>query len=137
MMLRAVESVVFFVSDIDAAAAWWADLLGSPVGHENPRFAFVHGPGGVLLGFHPADAKCPGGIGGTTVYWEVDDLDAGVAALQARGARLHRGPARTDFGAAVAMLVCPWGCSIGLNQATPASRQAIQASLSSPPPPSP
>ncbi|WP_247661215.1 VOC family protein [Ideonella alba] len=126
-MLRAVESVIFFVADIDAAAAWWADLLGSTVGHENPQFAFVRGPGGVVLGFHPADAKCPGGIGGTTVYWEVDDLDVAVQELQRRGARLHRGPMRTDFGAGVAMMVCPWGCTVGLNRVTEESCQAITA----------
>ena len=72
-MLRHVESVVLFVPDIEAAARWYAALLGAPVCWENPQYAFVRGPG-TLLGFHPADAKCPGGIGGTTVYWEVDDL---------------------------------------------------------------
>lgn len=71
-MFKQLESVIYFVPDIDAAARWYADLLGTAVEHENPQFAFVRGPG-LVLGFHPADAKCPGGIGGTTAYWEVAD----------------------------------------------------------------
>jgi predicted enzyme related to lactoylglutathione lyase len=123
-LLKFIESVVFFVDDIDGAANWYARLLGSEVRYENPRYAFVQGPG-VLLGFHPADDKCPGGVGGTTVYWEVDDLHSTVAALVQKGAKLHRGPGTTSFGAGAAMLVCPFGCTIGLNASTPTSRAAL------------
>ena len=122
--LERVESVVLFVPDVDAAAAWYAALFGTTVQHENPHYAFVRGPG-VLVGFHPADAKCPGGIGGTSVYWEVGDLVAALARLQAHGARLHRGPACTDLGAKVALLADPFGCTIGLNQSSTASLRAI------------
>jgi len=121
-----VESVVLFVPDVDAAAAWYAALFGASVQHENPQYAFVRGPG-VLVGFHPADAKCPGGVGGTSVYWEVDDLAAALERLQGHGARLHRGPATTDLGAQVALLVDPFGCTIGLNQSSAASLRAIHA----------
>jgi uncharacterized protein len=123
-MLKFVESVVLFVADIHAAARWYAELFDSSVQYENPQFAFVRTPG-LTLGFHPADAKCPGGVGGTTVYWEVDDLAATVAQLQSRGARLHRGPALTSLGAGAAMLIDPFGCTLGLNVSTPASRAAI------------
>lgn len=116
-MLLQLESVVLFVRDIDAAAAWYAALLGVPVEHENPRYAFVRTPGGVVIGFHPADAKNPGGVPGTTPYWEVADFDAAIGTLQARGATLLRGPAVTDFGARVALLVDPFGNTLGLNQA--------------------
>jgi predicted enzyme related to lactoylglutathione lyase len=115
-MFKHLESVILFVPDVDAAARWYAALLGAAVEYENPRYAFVRGPG-LLLGFHPADAKCPGGIGGTTAYWEVADLEAAVARLQAAGAQLHRGPGVTDLGARVAMMLDPFGCTIGLNQA--------------------
>ncbi|MBK7263927.1 MAG: VOC family protein [Rubrivivax sp.] len=123
-MLKFVESVVLFVPDINAAARWYASLFGAQVNYENESFAYVRAPG-VLYGFHPADEKCPGGVGGTTVYWEVEDIDAAVANLVARGARLHRGPGKTSYGAGAAMLVCPFGCTIGLNCSTPESRIAI------------
>jgi predicted enzyme related to lactoylglutathione lyase len=115
-MLLQLESVVLFVNDIDAAAAWYAELLGVPVAHENPRYAFVRTSHGVNIGFHPADTKNPGGVPGTTPYWEVVDFDAALATLLARGATLHRGPAVTDFGARVALLIDPFGNTLGLNQ---------------------
>ncbi|MCV2215963.1 VOC family protein [Thauera sp. Sel9] len=123
-MLRTLESIVRFVPDIDTAAAWYAELLGSSVRHENPQYAFIH-VDGLTIGFHPADSKCPGGIGGTTVYWEVPDIDAAIRHLEQRGAVLHRGPVTTDFGARAAILLDPFGCTIGLNQGSARSRALI------------
>jgi uncharacterized protein len=120
-MLKAIESVVFFVNDIHAAARWYADLFAiehERIEYENPGYAFIRGPG-LLLGFHPADAKCPGGVGGTTSYWSVVNLDRVRDHMIAGGARLHRGPARTDLGDDVCMLIDPFGNSIGLHQAKP------------------
>lgn len=125
-MLKHLESVIFFVSDINAAAAWYAEIFRAQVQHENPHYAFVR-TSSLLLGFHPVDGKCSGGIGGTTVYWEVDDLAATMEFLQARGAKLHRGPITTDFGARAVMLIDPFGCTLGLNQSTWESRHAIAA----------
>jgi uncharacterized protein len=127
-MLKHLESVVFFVPDVGAAAAWYAQILGSDVAWENPHYAYVRAAG-LNLGFHPADAKCPGGVGGTTAYWEVDNLSEAIGLLVARGARLHRGPALTSLGAGAAMLIDPFGCSIGLNASTPASRATIAGGL--------
>lgn len=120
-MLKKIGSVVRFVPDIEAAAAWYAEILGSSVEHENEHYAFVE-CGGQVIGFHPADAKCPGGVGGTTVYWEVEDLTGAIDTLLARGAALHRGPVVTSLGARVAMLIDPFGCTIGLDEAPGATR---------------
>ncbi len=123
--LKHIESVVLFVPDVDAAAIWYAEIFDTIVQHENPKYAFIQAPG-VLVGFHPADAKCPGGIGGTSAYWEVEHLDAAIRSLTERGAKLFRGPGVTDFGATVALLVDPFGCTIGLNQSTEQSRRRIR-----------
>ena len=121
-LLKRIESIVLFVPDIEAAAQWYASLFGAPVQHENAQFAFVRAPG-LTIGFHPSDEKCPGGIGGTCVYWEVADLSEAIQSLVGAGARLHRGPAETDFGAKVALLADPFGCTIGLNQSSEESRR--------------
>jgi len=123
-VLRFVESVVLFVADIDAAAAWYAEIFGTVVHRENSRYAFVRAPG-VYIGFHPADEKCPGCVGGTTVYWEVDDLNLAIEFLRQRGAHLHRGPGVTSFGAGAAMLIDPFGCTIGLNASTARSQSEL------------
>ncbi|WP_341644604.1 VOC family protein [Thauera sp. SDU_THAU2] len=124
-MLRTIESIVRFVPDIEAAAAWYAELLGCELRRENPQYAFIHA-NGVTIGFHPADSKCPGGIGGTTVYWEVPDIEAAIRQLEHRGAVMHRGPITTDFGARAAILLDPFGCTIGLNQGSARSRALIR-----------
>lgn len=120
-MLKHIESVVLFVADINAAATWYAELFGAEVGWENPQFAFVKAAG-LVVGFHPADTKCPGGVGGTTAYWEVENIEAAIEFLTRRGAKLHRGPGVTSFGAGAAMLIDPFGCTIGLNSSSPESR---------------
>ena len=76
-MLKHVESVVLFVCDVVAAAKWYAEIFGAEDQFENPLFAFVRGPG-VVVGFHPADEECPGGIGGTSAYWKVEDINEAV-----------------------------------------------------------
>jgi predicted enzyme related to lactoylglutathione lyase len=123
-LLRFVESVVLFVPDIDSASAWYANLFGVEVRYENKLYAYIRAPG-VFIGFHPTDSKCPGGVGGTTAYWEVDDIHQAVDELVRRGATLHRGPAVTSLGAGAAMLICPFGCTIGLNQSSPQSLAAL------------
>jgi predicted enzyme related to lactoylglutathione lyase len=121
---RHIESVVLFVPDIEAAASWYAALLRSKVEHENPNFSYVRGAG-TVIGFHRLDEKCPGGVGATTVYWEVASIAIAVSQLIERGARLHRGPGETSFGAKVALLIDPFGCTIGLNEASVQSRSIL------------
>ena len=128
-MLKHLESVVLFVEDIGLAAAWYAEIFEGEVAWENPRFAYVKAPG-LVIGFHPADSKCPGGVGGTTAYWEVTDLGETLEYLVSRGAKLHRGPALTSFGAGAAMLIDPFGCTIGLNASSPESRTRLASNPS-------
>lgn len=129
-MLKHIESVVLFVTDVGAAATWYAEIFGSEIGWENPQYAFVRAQP-ITIGFHPADSKCPGGVGGTTVYWEVENLAEAIRFLTARGATLHRGPGVTSFGAGAAMLKDPFGCTIGLNASTSASRAKVNQVSSS------
>lgn len=112
-MLGAVHAVQFHVDDIDAAARWYAEIVGAAVEHENPRFAFVRA-GAYELGFHPADEKSPASTGGTVVYFRVSHLDTAVTALTARGATLWRGPVTTVRDERVCQLRDPFGAAFGL-----------------------
>lgn len=116
MWFKQIESVVLFVEDIGAAAAWYAALLQTEVQWENPQYAFVQAPG-CLLGFHPRDHKSPGGVGGATVYWSVDDLQGALQRLEGLGATRYRGPMTTSLGAQAVMVRDPFGCTLGLHQA--------------------
>ena len=126
-MFKSADMLILFVEDIDACAQWYGELFGSKVAYENPQFAFVQGPG-LLLGFHPADHKNRGGTG-NTLYWEVDDMAAAISQLEARGAKRYRGPMVTDLGAQAAMLLDPFGNTLGLQSHTPESRAALVAAL--------
>ena len=125
-MLKHIHSVVLFVPDIAAAARWYAEVFGADVKWENAQFAFIEGPG-VRIGFHPSDHKCPAGPGGTTVYWEVNDVAQTIELLTERGARLHRGPGSTALGDAIAMLIDPFGCTIGLLAPAPSVTANVPA----------
>ncbi|MDR0213863.1 MAG: VOC family protein [Comamonas sp.] len=124
MLLKQLESVLLFVSDIEEAATWYAEIFETKVHHENEHYAFIKTTT-CLIGFHPLDHKCPGGPGGACTYWEVADLDAAISALQRKGAALYRGPITTSLGARAAMLLDPFGCTLGLNQASAQSLDAI------------
>ncbi|QEI09257.1 glyoxalase [Pigmentiphaga aceris] len=114
-LLKRIDSVVLFVLDIAAAAGWYADIFDVDVEYENPCYAYVVLPD-MTLGFHPLDKKCPGGAGGTTVYWQVDSMDEAILFLVNKGATLYRGPIQTAPGGRAAMLLDPFGCTIGLNE---------------------
>jgi predicted enzyme related to lactoylglutathione lyase len=114
-LFKRIEAILLFVRDIDGAANWYAKLFDVEVQYENPMYAFIKGPG-IFIGFHPIDVKCPGGVGGTTVYWEVENIEKSIKVLQDKGAILYRGPIQTSLGDQAAMLTDPFGCTIGVHQ---------------------
>ena len=121
MNVRKVDSILFFVPDIDAAAKWYAAIFSASVEYENPLYAFVT-TAFATFGFHPADEKCPGGAGGSVTYLEVEHLGAAIEKFSSHGARLFRGPITTSLGASVAMVRDPFGSLLGFIQ--PATKHA-------------
>ena len=115
-MLKQIESIVFFVADVDAAAHWYADMFDVAVQYKNRKYAFIQTPY-MRIDFQPIDAKAPGGVGGTTVFWQVDHVAFAMDSLIARGAQRQRGPYVSDTGATIAIVVDPFGCALGLSGA--------------------
>lgn len=113
-MFKHIESVIFFVSEIEQAAEWYAELLNSQVEYENPHYAFVR-CAGMTVGFHPADAKNSTGVNGSVTYWKVDNVEEAISELTEKGAKLYRGPIKTSLSADVAMLIDPFGNAIGVH----------------------
>jgi SulP family sulfate permease len=72
--------------------------------------------GGVALELAGADEQSPSGPGGGVIYWSVDDFDGRLAALQALGAELYRGPIATDDGRRLCQVLDPWGNALGLRE---------------------
>jgi predicted enzyme related to lactoylglutathione lyase len=114
-MFKTLESIVFFVTNIHTAAQWYATLFNTTVQYENPQYAFIHVQG-LILGFHPEDAKNQHGMTSSVVYWEVDDFDNNLQNLLKLGCLIYRNPMTTSLGAKVAMLIDPFGNHFGINQ---------------------
>jgi predicted enzyme related to lactoylglutathione lyase len=116
--LRRVAEVVLFVPDLEAARAWYRDLLGSDVAAWWQDGYGWFEAAGVRLGLHLADAKTPAGVGGVVPYWEVDALEAALRTFITHGGRLYRGPVTGVDGARVAQVQDPFGNFVGLVEAS-------------------
>ncbi len=101
-MLTKVHHIAVLVSDLEAALAPFRDLLGLPlahvetVGEQHARVAFLPIGDTRIELVEPLDRggalgrflERTGGGGLHHVCFEVEDLEAALAALKARGARL-------------------------------------------------
>lgn len=78
---RRIETAIQFVSDVSAAARWYADVLGfEPTPYEGPYFKFSEHAYLIL-----APASAGTGRGGTGVWFEVDDVGVAFEELKGRG----------------------------------------------------
>ena len=111
--LRGLRTVIYPVSDLNAAKAWWTSLLGFGPYFDEPFYVGYEVAGyelGLLPDGDPAD--------GVLTYWGVDDVPDAMAAAIAQGAIEH-GPAtnvggeivtgtvRTDTGSIVGFIFNP------------------------------
>lgn len=89
MRVRRLETIIQFVSDPPAAAAWYERLLGvAPTPYEGPYFAFEDGPAYLILA-----PSAPGtGRGGTGAWFEVEDVDAMYRQKLAEGFTFNEAP---------------------------------------------
>jgi predicted enzyme related to lactoylglutathione lyase len=105
--LGPVGNVFYFVSDLKAAASWYAARLGrEPVVEGRSLVAFDID--GVRLTIHEADDVNSPGPAGSSPYWTVPNVDDVVAEWTARGAVTHRGPKTVFTGERLCQLLDPW-----------------------------
>ncbi|WP_433274187.1 VOC family protein [Actinosynnema sp. CS-041913] len=119
-MLRGFTTVSYFADDLDAARAWYTELLGIepyyhvPGGYIEFRIGdYQHELGIINSAYARHDVK--NGPAGHVIHWAVDDLDATLERLQALGARLHEPP--TDHGGSgyiTASVIDPFGNILGV-----------------------
>jgi catechol 2,3-dioxygenase-like lactoylglutathione lyase family enzyme len=99
--------LLLYVDDPAPSAAFYADLLGTPIVEQSPTFAMLPLRDGVMLGLwsrHTVEPKSAApGVGEATgeVAFAVADA-AAVEAMHAdwvrRGLKIAQAPARMDFG---------------------------------------
>jgi predicted enzyme related to lactoylglutathione lyase len=114
-MLKGLETAVYFVDDLAAAAAWYRKVLGITPNHES-EFYVGFTVGGDELGLHPSgDGKGPS-TAGQAAYWTVTDIRAAIAHFVEHGAREQKPVQDVGGGILIGSLVDPFGNLLGLIQ---------------------
>ncbi len=115
MKIRGTDFVMYQVSDLARAAAFYRDLLGLPqeIYSEEGKWAEFN-CGNVTLALN-SGAKLPEAVAGGRIALAVDDVFAAAAALKAQGVRFTLEP--TDFSVCkAATILDPDGNSVILHQ---------------------
>lgn len=97
MKIRAVDFVTYNVSNYQKALAFYRDILGLKLSHEfGGQWAeFDTGNVTLAIGVWGKNLGPDGQKGGATVALAVDDLQATVAELRAKGLPIVEGPHET------------------------------------------
>jgi predicted enzyme related to lactoylglutathione lyase len=112
-MFLGLRTVVYRVNDLQAAKAWYSQALGSEPYFDQPYYVGFT-VGGFELGLHPPEQEAPQGLGGTTAYWGVDDVELAMTRLLELGATLHGEVQDVGEGIQVASVVDPFGNLLGI-----------------------
>lgn len=118
-MLRGFATINFWADDLEAAKAWYTELLGIAPYFERPGYAefrigdYQHELGIVDRRYAPPGAaKDPGGA---VAYWAVDDLPAVRERLLDLGATEYQPvTAHGDAGFVTAAVTDPFGNVLGI-----------------------
>jgi predicted enzyme related to lactoylglutathione lyase len=103
--------IVFPVSDMTSAVAFYTSVLGGGPYFESPYYAGFKTETGEI-GLDPNARN-----GGPLPYWDVEDLDATIASLTEAGATVVKEPSDVGGGMTIAVLADPVGTAIGFRQA--------------------
>lgn len=111
MPILGLATVIYPVSDLARAKAWYAEAFGQQPYFDEPFYVGFN-IAGYELGLLPDGGK-PGPDGGVA-YWRVDEIDAAVARFNAAGATTVEAAKDVGDGIKVATVADPFGNSIGL-----------------------
>ncbi|MFI6733409.1 VOC family protein [Nonomuraea sp. NPDC050451] len=117
-MLRGFATMSFYAADLEAAKAWYTELLGLEPYYQVPGYIefrvgdYQHELGIIDARFAPAGAT--DGPAGSITYWHVDDLEAALDRLLALGAEEHQPITKHGEGFVTASVVDPFGNVLGV-----------------------
>jgi predicted enzyme related to lactoylglutathione lyase len=111
-MLQKLRTIVYKVSDLDKAKAWYSDAFGISPYFDQP-FYVGFDINGCELALDPSPGSTPSPSTSIT-YWSVADIAAAVARLLSVGATIHEDTHEVGDGIYVASVNDPFGNIIGL-----------------------
>ncbi len=122
-MLRGLATISYYADDVEAAKAWYSDLLGSepyfvrpvegPPAYVEFRLGdYQHELGIIDRRYAPPAATT--GPAGVVAFWHVDDLRATYEQLLALGATAYEPPVDREAGFITASVIDPFGNILGI-----------------------
>ena len=111
-MFKKLRTVIYYVSDVQKAKAWYIDLTGNQPYFDEP-FYVGFDFNGCELGLHPEDETVTKG-NQTIAHWAVDGIEKCVQQLVTNGATVLYKVSEVGGGIKVATVIDPWGNAVGL-----------------------
>ena len=111
MPILGLATVIYPVTDLARAKAWYAKAFGTPPYFDEPFYVGFN-IAGYELGLVPDEGR-PGPEGGVA-YWRVGEIDAAVATFVAAGATIVSEAKDVGDGIKVATVADPFGNAIGI-----------------------
>jgi len=109
-MIRGLRTVIYHVSDLAAAKAWYARVAEREPYFDQPFYVGFN-VGGFELGLVPDGNPGPGGA---VAYWGVPDAAVELERLQSLGATVREPLQDVGEGIKVAVVADPFGNSFGI-----------------------
>jgi len=111
--LLGLRTVIYKVSDLDRAKAWYSAVLGIEPYFDEPFYVGFN-VGGYELGLDPDLKGSSPGPGGTVAYWGVENVDVALARLLELGAGKRGDVQDVGGGIRVAVVDDPFGNHFGV-----------------------
>ncbi len=111
-MFQGLRTVIYPVSDLEKAKAWYGQVLKSKPCFDKPFYVGFN-VGGYELGLDPDMEGAPGG-GSVMAYWEVADARAALQRLLELGATAHSPVQDVGDDIRVATVTDPFGNVFGI-----------------------
>ena len=112
-MFLGLRTVVYKVSDLEKAKAWYTKVLGFGPYFDEPFYVGFN-VGGYELGLDPDVSQDKPGPGGAVAYWGVADGAAAMKMLRAAGAGEHMALKDVGEGIKVGVVRDPFGNLFGV-----------------------
>lgn len=109
-MIEGLRTVVYPVTDIAAATAWYQAVLERAPYFNEPYYVGFE-VGGFELGLIPDGTPGPDGA---TAYWGTADINAETDRIVGLGGTIHSPPTEVGGGIVVAAIKDPYGNQFGL-----------------------
>lgn len=113
IVILGLRTVIYHVSDLPRAKAWYARAFGLEPYFDEPFYVGFN-VGGFELGLDPDASVAAPGRGGAVPYWGVPDAAQAVADFAAAGATIEEPVKEVGGGIRVATVADPFGNLIGL-----------------------